>query len=83
VFLTGFLLHDVVIQALKGTQHLTCGEIGHNPLADGETKHIPCRPGTVGSVIKVTRKASDSTGIVLCEVEVYGTQGKIPILNII
>ena len=79
VFLTGNELRDFIIEALKGIQHSTCGKIGHTSLGKGETRYFPCPPGTVGSVIKIT---SDLRNIVLCEVEVYGTQGKIPVLNI-
>ena len=62
------------------TQRSTCGMIANSAMPVSET-HTPCRPGTVGSVIKVTSKATDSNGVTLCEVEVYGTQGKIVLLN--
>ena len=82
VLLIGNLLHDIAIEALTGTQVSTCATIGRTALADGETRQIQCQKGTFGSVIKITRNASDENNLVLCEVEVHGTPGKISLLNI-
>jgi len=75
--LTGKLLHDIAIEALTGTRVSTCATIGRTPLGDGETRQIQCEQGTVGRIIKITRKASDEYNLALCEVEVHGTPGKI------
>jgi len=63
------------------TQRSTCGMIANTAMQGSITTHIPCRSGTVGRVIKVTSKATDATRIEICEVDVYGTQGKILLLN--
>ena len=83
MLLIGNVLHDIAIEALTGTQVSTCATIGKTPLADGETRKIQCQRGTFGSVIKITRKASDRNNLVLCEVEVHGTSSKISLLNMI
>ena len=82
MLLTGNLLHDIAIEAITGTRVSTCATIGRTPLADGETRKIKCQKGTFGSIIKITRNASDVNNLVLCEVEVHGTPGKISLLNI-
>ena len=82
MLLTAKLLHDIAIEALAGTRVSTCARLGSNPLADGETRQIQCQKGTFGSVIKIIMKASERSDLVLCEVEVHGTPGKISLLNI-
>jgi len=77
----GELLHDIEIEALTRTNISRCSIIGSTPMANGETRRIPCLTGTIGSVIKITRNANNAANLVLCEVEVYGAQGKISILN--
>ena len=77
VLLTGNLLRSIAIHAITGTQVSKCNVVSSMSLADGETRQFYCRPGTVGSVIKIIRQASDVSNLVLCEVEVHGTPGKI------
>ena len=81
MLLIGELLHDIEIEALTRTKISTCSVIGSTPMANGETRRIPCLSGTIGSVIKITRNAKNASNLVLCEVEVYGAQGKISISN--
>jgi len=77
VLLTGNLLRSIAIHALTGSRVSRCNVVSNMSLADGETRQFYCRPGTVGSVIKITKQASDVNNLVLCEVEVHGTPGKI------
>ena len=74
-------MHDIVIEALKQTEISTC-EVIVDALEDGETKRIPCRPGTVGYIVKIRQNATKAVNLILCEVEVYGTQGKISGINL-
>ena len=78
MLLTGERLHDIVIEALKDTEVSICEVIVY-ALKNGETRRIPCQPQTVGNVIKIRQNATKEEYLTLCEVEVYGTQGKIAI----
>ena len=74
-------MHDIVIEALKQTDISTC-EVIVDALKDGETKRIPCGPGTVGNIVKIRQNATKAVNLILCEVEVYGKQGKVPGINL-
>ena len=78
MLLTGERLHDIVIEALKKTEVSICEVIVY-ALKNGETRRIPCQPRTVGNVIKIRQNATKAEYFTLCEVEVYGTQGKLAI----
>ena len=45
-------------------------------LKDGETRKIPCRPETVGRIVRIRQNATTPSTINLCELEVYGIFGK-------
>ena len=42
-------------------------------LRKGETKRIPCKPGTSGRVIKIRLNTKEP--LQLCEVQVFGVRG--------
>ena len=52
-----------------------CATIG-SALADGETREIPCREGTVGRMIVIRRYTDTTDTLNICEVEVYGRASK-------
>jgi len=70
--------HGIVIEALKQTEVSTC-EVVNLALKYGATRRIPCQPRTVGNVIRISQNSTKGAYLILCEVEVYGTQGKIAI----
>ena len=77
LLLTGNLLRSIAIHAITDSQVSRCNVVSSMSVADGETRQFYCQPGTFGSVIKIIRQASDVNSLVLCEVEVHGTPGKI------
>lgn len=64
-------LHDFVIEAFRPTDSSVamCNEVGP-ALKLHERKPVPCRPGTVGSIVRI-RMIKPGT-LTVCEVEVYG-----------
>ena len=72
--LLGRRLHDIVIEALRQSEASIC-EVIVSALGDGETRRIPCRPETVGSVVRIRQNATKAQFLTICEVEVYGTHG--------
>ena len=67
-------LHDIVIEALELSQASTCAVVG-TAVGKNETRKIPCRPGTVGSIVRIRHNATINAILTLCEVEVHGTHG--------
>ena len=74
VLLPAVRLHDIVIEALELSQASMCAVVG-TAVGKNETRKIPCRPGTVGSIVKIRQNATKAEILTLCEVEVYGTHG--------
>ena len=76
VLLSGALLHDIVIEAIRESPvRVTTCEVMKPYPGRGEIKRIPCRRGAVGSIIKIRQNVHTSQ-LALCEVEVYGYPGK-------
>jgi hypothetical protein len=74
VLLLAKRLHDIVIEALEQSQASICAVVG-TAIGRNETRKIPCRPETVGSIVRIRQNATKSGILTLCEVEVYGTHG--------
>ena len=67
--------HDIIIEALKLPDMSRCDVI-HFALKYGATRRIPCQPRTVGNILRIREHPTERAYLILCEVEVYGTQGK-------
>ena len=74
VLLPAGRLHDIVIEALEQSQASICAVVG-TAVGKNETRKIPCRQGTVGSIVKIRQNATKEEILTICEVEVYGTHG--------
>ena len=74
VLLPAGRLHDIVIEALELSRASICAVVV-TAIGKNETRKIPCRPGTVGSIVRIRRNATEAEILTLCEVEVYGTHG--------
>ena len=74
MLLAGKRLHDIVIEALRQSEASIC-EVIVSALGNGETRRIPCRPETVGNVVRIRQNATEKEILTICEVEVYGTHG--------
>ena len=74
VLLPDARLHDIVIEALEQSQASICAVVG-TAIGKSETRKIPCRQGTVGSIVRIRHNDTISAVLTLCEVEVYGTHG--------
>ena len=68
------ILHDIVIEALDLSQASICAVVG-TAIGKDETRKIPCRPGTVGNVVRIRHNDTVYAILTLCEVEVHGTHG--------
>ena len=67
-------LRDFVIEAIASkTSTRICAHV-KSALGLGETKRIPCKPGTRGSIIKIILNSTEP--LQLCEVQVFGKLGK-------
>ena len=74
VLLPDVRLHDIVIEALELSQASICAVV-RTVIGNNETRKIPCRPGTVGGIVRIRQNATAAEILTLCEVEVYGTYG--------
>ena len=74
VLLPDVRLHDIVIEALELSQASICAVVG-TAIGQNETRKIPCRPGTVGGIVRIRQNATKAEILTLCEVEVYGMHG--------
>jgi len=74
VLLPAGRLHDIVIEALEQSQASICAVVGTS-IRRSETSKIPCRPGTVGSIVRIRHNDTTNDVLTLCEVEVHGTHG--------
>ena len=72
---TGHRLHDINIEARNNNKVTMCATIG-SALADGVTRGIPCREGTMGRIIVIRRFTYTTDTLNICEVEVYGRASK-------
>ena len=65
--------HDFVIEGLTPNSSSTsvCEEIG-STLDTYEKRPIACRPGTVGSIVRIRLTGTKRRPLALCDVEVYG-----------
>ena len=72
---TGGLLHHAIIDVRKEKKVSICEIIGDNRLEYGEVRRIPCRPQTVGKFVRLTQKQNVEKYLIICELEVYGTNG--------
>ena len=67
-------LHDIVIEALELSEASICAVV-ETVIGQNETRKIPCRPGTVGGIVRIRQNATKAEFLTLCEVEVFGTHG--------
>ena len=72
---TGAWLYRITIVARKGKKISICEIIQDNRLEFGEVRRIPCRPQTVGRFVRLTQNLNVEKYLVICELEVYGTNG--------
>lgn len=73
-YFTGEELHDFRITAelpAKEPAGSLCAEV-KSALKTKEIKSFACRPGTMGSIVKIQLTGSTKRTLTLCEVEVYG-----------
>ena len=69
------MLHDIIIDVLMSAKEVTkCNYFGAT-LGAGESRRLPCPPETFGHSVRVSKDPKDKTMLILCEVEVYGTNG--------
>ena len=70
---SGEKLYDFVIEAQlsRNSPASVCEEIT-TALKTNETRHIGCRLGSVGRIVRIRMNGTKSRPLTLCEVEVYG-----------
>ena len=70
---TGGDLRDFVIELLlsKSSAATVCGKV-KTALKTKETRHIGCRLGSVGRIVRIRMSGAKPKPLTLCEVEVYG-----------
>ena len=74
VYVLAGRLRDFVIEAIVSkTSPRICAHV-KPALGLGETKRIPCKPETRGSIIKIRLNSTEP--LQLCEVQVFGKPGK-------
>ena len=66
-------MYGIAIELLlsKSSVASACGEI-KKPFTTNETRHIGCRPGTVGRIVRIRLTGTATRRLTLCEVEAYG-----------
>ena len=64
-------LRGFVIEISTNSTVAVCNEI-KDALQSGEMRSITCRPGAIGSVVRIQKNKYIPGSLTLCEVEVYG-----------
>ena len=73
-FLAADRLKGFVIEVLSGGNTRQCASCDEY-LGKGETRRIPCKPGTIGNIVKVRLTSKNPQILTLCEFEVFGISG--------
>ena len=71
---TGKQPHNFVIEVFRPNLVHTCAVVTR-ALRSGHTK-VPCRPGVIGSVVKIKMTGIKNSILALREVEVFGIPGE-------
>ena len=75
------VLRGISIKALqKNPAHLSTCQIIDEGFDLNETRHITCGSGVKGSVVTITLPGNVLGVLSLCEVQVYGTYGKLSLI---
>ena len=82
IFSAAQRLKNFVIEVKLDGNTRQCASVA-GPLGPAETRRISCMPGAIGSIVKIRLTNKNSQKLTLCEVEVFGVNGKTQRHNVV